>query len=258
MTSGQSTEMTAAALLAAANEALIEAGFQTGRFDEAERLTRSAREHAGVERDPAAEAESSILLARILHYRCITKLMSGEKPDPDDVAGEQEECVRAMAEYEALGDEAGIARAAFNYGVFEQVLHEDWDAAMPYYRRTESLIPALEATGDLYTRSEIHRHLGFYHLVADKQPEVAVEHLQISHELREQLGEPRYEPSGLVALAWAERENGNPRRAVVLLHRAVEVARAQGLLPGRIADAEAELAQAEAELASLGGPEAGL
>jgi tetratricopeptide (TPR) repeat protein len=131
------------------------------------------------------------------------------------------------------------------------VLHEDWDTAMVHYRRSESLIPALEAAGDLYTRSEIHRHLGFYHLVADRQPAIAVEHLQISLDLREQQGEPRRVPSGLVSLAWAERENGNPRRAVVLLRRAAELARAEGLLPARIADAQDSLAEAEAALAQM-------
>jgi len=73
-----------------------------------------------------------------------------------------------------------------------------------------------------------------------------VEHLKISLDLREQQGEPRRIPSGLVALAWAERANGDPRRAVTLLRRAVELARVEGLLPARIADAERELEAAKA------------
>ena len=251
MTSGQNTEMTTARLLAAADEAMIEAGFRTGRFEEAERLARAASEQAGREGDAAGAAEASNLLGYLLHYRNITRLMDGVEPEPADVAGEPERFAEALAAYERLRDEAGIARAVFGLGLFEQVLHEDWDAAMPHYRRCESLIPALEAAGDLYTRSEIHRHLGFYHLVADRQPAAAVEHLQISLDLREQQGEPRRVPSGLVALGWAERENGNPRRAALLLRRAVELARAHGLLAARIADAEQELAAAEAALADL-------
>ena len=249
MTSEQGIETSAARLLAAADEALIEAGFQTGRFKEAERLATASLRQAKVERDLAAEAAAWNVLGYVLHYRSIGRLMDGEQPDPADVSTERDVFGRALAGNEQLRDEAGIARAAFGIGVFEQVLHEDWDAAMPYYRRSESLIPALEAAGDLYTRSEIHRHLGFYHLIADRQPATAVEHLQISLDLREQQGEPRRIPSGLVALGWAERENGNPRRAVLLLHRAVQSARAEGLLPARIADAESELAQAEVELA---------
>lgn len=249
MTSEQSIETTAAGLLAAANEALIEAGFRTGRFDEAERLARAAREQAGREDDGAARAEASNVLGYVLHYRCITALMNDGQPDPADVEAEQRQFAEALAAYEALGNEAGIARASFGLGLFEQVLRQDWDAAMPHYRRSEALIPALEAAGDLYTRSEIHRHLGFYHLVADKQPAIAVQHLQFSLDLCEQQGEPRRLPSGLVALGWAELENGNPRRAVVLLRRAVDLARAEGLTAARIADAEQELAAAEAALA---------
>jgi len=254
MTSEQITEMTTAQLLAAADEALIEAGFRTGRFEDAERLARAARERAGREEDGTGQAEATNVLGHVLHYRCITALMDGARPDPADVAGELEQFTEALAEYEKLGDEAGVARASFGLGLFEQVLNEDWDAAMPHYRRSEALIPALEAAGDLYTRSEIHRHLGFYHLVADEQPAIAVEHLQISLDLREQQGEPRRVPSGLVSLAWAERENGNARRAVLLLRRAVELARAERLAPARIADAERELEAAEEALTE---PEAG-
>jgi hypothetical protein len=193
MTSEQSIETSAARLLAAADEALIEAGFRTGRFAQAERLATAAREQAEAEQDGAAEAAAWNVLGYVLHYRSIGQLMAGGQPDPADVAAEREAFGRALAGYEQLRDEAGIAQAAFGIGVFEQV--------------------------------------------------------QISLELREQQGEPRRVPSGLVALGWAERENGNPRRAVLLLRRAVEVARAEGLLPARIADAESELAQAEAELA---------
>jgi tetratricopeptide (TPR) repeat protein len=254
MTSEQSIEMTAAGLLAAANEALIEAGFRTGRFDEAERLARAAREQAGREGNGAARAEAANVLGYVAHYRCITALMNGGRPEQAVVTGERERFAEALAGYEALGDEAGIARASFGLGLYEQVLREDWDAAMPHYRRSEALIPALEAAGDLYTRSEIHRHLGFYHLAADKQPAIAVQHLRISLDLCEQQGEPRRVPSSLVALGWAELENGNPRRAVVLLRRAVALARAEGLAAGWIADAEQELAAAEAALAE---PDAG-
>jgi tetratricopeptide (TPR) repeat protein len=240
--------MTAARLLAAADEALLEAGFRTGEFDEAERLSRAAAERAAQDGDQAGAAAAAGLLGHVMHLRNITALMNGGTPEPKDVELEERQYSSALAGYEALGAEAGIARAAFGLGVFEQVLHRDWDAAMAHYRRCESLIPALERAGDLYTRSEIHRHLGFYHLVADKQAAAAVQHLQISLDLREEEGEPRRIPSGLVALGWAERENGNPRRAVLLLRRAVELAREQGLLPARIADAERGLAEAEAAL----------
>ncbi|HET9172868.1 MAG TPA: hypothetical protein VFN97_25805 [Actinospica sp.] len=252
MTSEQSTEMTSAELHAAAEEALIEAGFRTGEFDDAESLAAAAVERAAADGDRAGAAAASVRLGYVLHYRNITTLIGGGRPDAAIVARETGLFADALAAYEALGDEPGTARADFALGLVEQVLHQDWDAAMAHYRRAESLIPALEAENDLYTRSEIHRHLGFYHLIADKQPATAVGHLQISLDLQEEQGEPRRVPSGLVALGWAERENGNPRRAVLLLRRAVLIAREQGLLPWRIADAERELAEAEAALADEG------
>jgi tetratricopeptide (TPR) repeat protein len=248
MTSEQSTETTTAVLLAAADEALIEAGFKTGEFGRAARLVEAAARQAGQDGDAAGAAAAANLQGYLLHYRSITTLMSGGQPEPADTELERAAFARALAGYEKLGDEAGIAGAEFGLGLYEQVLRQDWDAAMVHYRRSESLIPALEAAGDLYTRSEIHRHLGFYHLVEDKHLGTAVQHLQISLDLREEQGEPCRIPSGLLALGWAERENGNPRRAVLLLRRAVELAHAEGLLPARIADAQHELEAAEAAL----------
>jgi tetratricopeptide (TPR) repeat protein len=253
MTTRQSSETTTEGLLAAADEALIEAGFRTAEFGEARRLAEAAAARAVAEGNRSAEAAAAVLLGFVLHYRSITALMDQSVPDPAEVAAEQERFAAALAIYEELGDEAGVARAAFGAGVCEQVLHQDWVAAMVHYRRAESLIPALEPAGDLYTRSEIHRHLGFYHLVAEPQPAIAAEHLRISLELREQQGEPRRIPSGLAALAWAEREAGNPAEAARLARRAVDLARQAGLLPARIADAEAELREAQAALAAEAG-----
>lgn len=240
--------MTVDRLLAAADEALIEAGFRTGEFEQAARLAELAARRAETDEDRAGQAAAAVLLGHVLHYRCITALMSGDAADPADVAAERAAFERGLALYEQLGDEVGVARAAFGIGVCTQVLDGDWDAAMVFYRRAESLIPALEVAGDLYTRSEIHRHLGFYHLVVEPQPATAAEHLRISLDLREQQGEPRRIPSGLVALAWAEREAGNPAESVRLLHRAVDQANEAGLLPAWIADAEKELAESEAAL----------
>jgi tetratricopeptide (TPR) repeat protein len=250
MTTRQSSELTTGGLLAAADEALVEAGFRTGEFGEALRLAEAAARRATAAGDRAGEAAAAVILGFVLHYRSITTLMDGAVADPAEVAAEQEQFGRALTLYEELGDEVGIARAAFGIGVCEQVLNRDWTSAMVSYRRAESLIPALEVAGDLYTRSEIHRHLGFYHLVAEPQPAIAAEHLRISLDLREQQAEPRRIPSGLVALGWAEREAGNTAEAVRLLRRAVDLATEAGLLPARIADAETELREAEAALAA--------
>jgi tetratricopeptide (TPR) repeat protein len=250
MTTRQSIETGPAGLLAAADEALIEAGFCTGEFDEARRLAEQAGSSAAARGDKAAEATAAIIYGHVLHYLNVTGLVQGRKPDPKDEAAELAQFERAAVLFGELGDEVGLARAAFGAGLYAQVLRDDWDAAMASYRRAEALIPALELAEDLYTRSEIHRHLGFYHLVADVQPAVAVEHLRISLELRERQEEPRRIPSGLTALAWAEREAGDPARAVELARRAVELSRQAKLHPTWIADAENELALAEAALAA--------
>jgi hypothetical protein len=112
------------------------------------------------------------------------------------------------------------------------------------------LAEAVEESGDLYGRSEIHRHLGFYYLARDVRPHEAVRQLGHSLALRERLGDPRRIPSALVALGEAEVAAGNPQRAVELLGRAVAQAREAGLLPWRILDAEQNLRQAEAALAA--------
>lgn len=253
MTTQQSSETTVDGLLAAADEALIEAAFRTAEFDEAHDLARQAARYAAEQGDRAGEAAAAVIYGTILHYRCIAGLIRGESADPADAAAELEQFERAFAIYGELGDEVGLARAAFGVGVCMQVLHEDWEAAMVSYRKAESLIPALEVAGDLYTRSEIHRHLGFYHLVADAQPARAAEHLRISLELRERQAEPRRIPSGLIALAWAEREAGDPETAVRLARRAVRLSRETGLHASRVAGAERELELAEAALAASAG-----
>lgn len=241
-----------AGLLAAADEALIEAAFRTEEFDGAGRLAREAARYAAERGDRRGEAAAAVISGFVLHYRTIGKLMRAEQADPADNAAELEQFEHASALYEELGDEAGVARAAFGVGVYMQVLRNDWNAAMACYRKAEALIPALESAGDLYTRSEIHRHLGFYHLVADVQPAKAAEHLRISLALRERQAEPRRIPSGLTALAWAEREAGNPAAAVELARRAAELSRQNRLHPARIANADEALEQAEAALAAAG------
>jgi tetratricopeptide (TPR) repeat protein len=134
----------------------------------------------------------------------------------------------------------------FGLGLVYQALHGDWASAMPYFWQALELIDANEADTGLYLRSEVHRHVGFYFLVADEQPAEAVRHLQLSLDLREQLGDPRRIPSGQVALAQAELAAGRRGRAIGLLRAAVTQAREAGLLAQRIEDAERALQEAEA------------
>lgn len=108
----------------------------------------------------------------------------------------------------------------------------------------------MEESGDLYGRSETHRHLGFYYLAEDVRPDEAVRQLGYSLALGEKLGDPRRIPSALVALGEAEMAAGNLHRAVELLSRALMLARQANLQPWRIQDAEQNLRKAEVALSA--------
>jgi tetratricopeptide (TPR) repeat protein len=241
---------TARQLCAAADEALTEAAFRTGKFTEAERLFGEARTLAEQDGDREAEALAVGGLGMTHHYRNIAKLVGGLAPADADVAAEEELMRRALAIWQEIGDPAGTARALFGVGLVFQVLRRDWAAAMPYFWQSFGLAEAVEESGDLYGRSEIHRHLGFYYLVEDVRPEEAVRQLGYSLALREKLGDPRRIPSALVALGEAEMAAGNLHRAVELLSRALMLARQANLQPWRIQDAEQNLRKAEAALSA--------
>jgi tetratricopeptide (TPR) repeat protein len=238
----------ARALCAAADEALTEASFQTADFAEAERLFTEARELAAQHGDREGEALAITGLGLTEHGRNVTRLVADEPLSSADVAAEEDLMRRALAAWQQTADAAGTARAMFGMSLVFQVLRRDWDGGMPYLWQAFGLAEAVEESGDLYAASEIHRHLGFYYLDKDVRPAEAVRQLGHSLALRERLGDLRRLPSALVALGQAELAAGEPRRATESLYRAVELARAGGLLPWRIRDAEETLAAAEAAL----------
>ncbi len=237
---------TARDLCAAADEALVEAAFCTGEFAGAERLFGEVQAVAARDSDREAEALAVGGLGMTHHYRNIAALVGGQVPADADIVAEDELMRRALALSREAGDTAGTARALFGVGLVLQVLRRDWDAAMRYFWQAFGLAEALEESGDLYGRSEIHRHVGFYYLVEDVRPREAVRQLRHSLALRERLGDSRRIPSALVALGEAELAAGNFPRALDLLRRAVPLAHEAGLLPWRIADAEQNLREAEA------------
>jgi tetratricopeptide (TPR) repeat protein len=239
---------TARDLCAAGDEALMEAAFRTGEFAEAERLFGDAASLAAGDGDRESEASALLGLGMTHHYRNITKLVAGAELAEADIAAEEDLMRRALALWQQTGDAAGTGRALFGMSLVFQVLRRDWGAAMPYLWQSLGLAEAVEESGDLYGRSEIHRHLGFYYLVEDVRPREAVRQLAHSLVLRERLSDPRRVPSALVALGEAEIAAGNPRRAVELLNRAVFLARQAALLPWRIQDAEQSLRNAQAAL----------
>jgi tetratricopeptide (TPR) repeat protein len=231
-------------LLAAADEEFAEAGFRTGDFARVRELLAEVLAGAGQAGDLAGRARALDLLAMVAHYDNITKLMSGHRVPAEEIDAEERLFRQALAAWHAAGQRAAIAQSLFGLGLVYQVLRNDWTSAMPYFWQALELADANHA--DLYLRSEVHRHVGFYFLAAGEEPAEAVRHLQLSLDLREQLGDPRRVPSGQIALAQAELAAGHRDRAIELLRAAVRQARQARLLAQRIKDAERALRAAEA------------
>ena len=242
----------ARALCAAADEALTEASFQTADFAEAQRLFTEARDLAARGGDREGRALAITGLGMTQHGRNIVRLAGNEALSDADVTAEEKLMRRALAAWQETADAAGTARALFGMSLVFRALRGDWDSGMPYLWEAFGLAEAVEESGDLYGASEIHRHVGFYYLYRDVRPGEAVRQLGHSLALRERLGDSRRLPSALVALGQAELAAGEPRQAAESLYRAVELARAGGLLPWRIRDAEQTLAVAEAAVRTTG------
>jgi len=241
------TDQPVAELLAAGDDALAEAGFRTGDFDPARQLLSEAQAKAEAVGDHAGRARALDLLGMVAHYENITRLMTGGTAPAEDIAAEERLFRQALTAWQEADADAASAHSLFGLGLVYQVLHGDWSTAMPYYWQALDLAYARESDADLYLRSEVHRHLGFYFLVEDEQPVAAVRHLQLSLDLREELGDPRRIPSGQVALARAELAAGRRERAIELLTSAVTQAKEAGLLAERIAEAEHALRDAQVE-----------
>jgi tetratricopeptide (TPR) repeat protein len=244
-----SAEPAISQLVLMGEDALFEAGFRTGDFAPARTCLSSARDRAKLGGDRAWEATAADRLGLALHYENVSRLMQGVAPTPAQIDAEETLFREALELREAADDRAGIAQSSFGLGLVSQVLRRDWTSAMPRYWRALEIVEEIGEAADLYTRSEIHRHVGFYYLVEDIHLDDGLRHLQRSLELRRQLNDPRLIPSGLMALGEAELEAGNAGGAVDLLEEAVQLARRAELLPERIAAAEHALQNARTALA---------
>jgi hypothetical protein len=176
--------------------------------------------------------------AMLMHFRAL----EGDL-DEADSDGEEALFQQALDIRRNLGDPAGTAASLFGVGLVHQVLRQDWTAAMPYYWEALELA---DQYGDLLLRSEVHRHVGFYYAMSDLQSDKALEHLRISHELRAELGDPRWIPGGTVALGIAELADGLREQGLAHVRQAVAQAHEAGLSAERIAWMEQFLAKAEA------------
>lgn len=225
--------------LAAGAEALTEAAFRTGDFSVAEKLLDEASAAAS---DPAAEAAVLHQRGWLMHWRALESIVDGRVTGADSDA-EEALFQRALGLRRELGDRAGEAASLFGVGLVRQVLRRDTAGSIGLFR--EALALAGEH-GDLITRSEIHRHIGFFHWVEEKNHDEALRQLQASQRLREEHGDPRWIPSGTLSIGQVLLAAGRREEAVETLRAAVEQSRAAGLRPERTARAEEWLARATA------------
>jgi tetratricopeptide (TPR) repeat protein len=236
-------EGSARELLAAGTEATIEAAFRTGDYDRAEPLLEAARSRAEEDGDRRTEAGAIDQLGWLTHFRAL----DGNLAEADSGA-EEALFQRALAISREIGDQAGIAGALFGLGLVDQVLRRDWEAAIPRFR--EALALAGEHGTDIL-RSECERHVGFFYMVEDVQPEKAIEHLGRSLELRERWGDERWIPSGLLALGMAELAADRRDEALDHLGQALDRARAARLSDWRVQTIEEWLRKAESNEAAV-------
>jgi tetratricopeptide (TPR) repeat protein len=225
--------------LAAGNEAMVEAAFRTGDYEAAERTFQELLTLARADGDRALEAAVLDRQAMLMHFRALDDDLG--KADSD---GEEALFQQALEIRRDLGDSAGTAESLFGIGLVHQVLRQDWDTAMPYYWEALDLA---DRHGDLLLRSEVHRHVGFYYATSDLQSDKALEHLRISHELRAELGDPRWIPGGTIALGIAELADGLREQGLAHVRESIDQARQAGLSAHRLAWMQQFLAKAEAE-----------
>jgi tetratricopeptide (TPR) repeat protein len=234
---GMETDASAAARLAVGNEAMLEAAFRGADFAPAEEALTEARALAEKDGDRAGEATALDRLGMLMHFRAL-----GRDFALADTAGEEALFQRALTIQREIGDLAGAADSLFGIGLVHQVFSDDWETAMPYY--WEALTLAEEHAGPL-TRSEVHRHVGFYYLVSDVQPERALMHLQKSFELRAEHADERWIPGGTLALGEALVAAGRREEGLARLREAVQQARDAGFRPDRVGWMEQTLRDAE-------------
>jgi tetratricopeptide (TPR) repeat protein len=220
-----------ARLLAEGIRALMSSSFGQASFDEAQALLESARHQAVADDDRASEATALTKLAMLLHCRALAA-------DRDTSNADAEEALfqKALAIQRETGDLAGAAESLFGIGLVHQVLLQNWDAAMPYYREA---LPLANQYADAYVRSECYRHLGFYYFAEEHDPDTALKHLHTSQQLREEWGDPRSIATGTLAIGQIELLAGRHAEAAGHLRTAVEQF-AKAEVSGRHAETAAE------------------
>lgn len=214
------------------------ASFGQAAFDEVQVLLEAACQQAVAEDDRQSQATALTKLAILLHYRALA-----DNRDTSNADAEEALFRKALTIQREIGDLAGAAESLFGIGLVHQVLHQNWDAAMPYYRQA---LPLADQHADAYVRSECYRHLGFYFYAEEHDPDTALQHLHTSLRLREEWGDPRSIGGGTLAIGQIELLAGRHAAAAGHLRAAMEQF-AQAGVGGRRAEQAAEwLRRAEA------------
>lgn len=225
-------------LLAEGTAALMAASFGQGAFDDAQAKLEEAGRQAVADGDRQTEAAALDKLAMVLHYRALNNNRDASNADAEEALFRQ-----ALTIQREIDDQAGAAESLFGIGLVSQVLRQDWDTAMPYYREA---LPLADQHADAYVRSECYRHLGFYYFAEEHDPDRALEHLHTSQRLREEWGDPRSIAGGTLAIGQIELLAGRHTDAAGHLRTAVEQLEQAGV-GGRHAEQAAEwLRRAEA------------
>jgi tetratricopeptide (TPR) repeat protein len=160
-----------------------------------------------------------------LHFRAIE--LPPDERAAIDPGPEQRLFEQALALRREIDAEEGIAESLWQLGLVHQVLRRDNEAGAPLFRDALELAERLPDC-DSWLRSEIHRHVGFDHMLRDEHDQ-ALHHLRTSLELREGLTEQGWIVGGLTALSLASLRAGRPQDAADHARRAVELAESEGL-----------------------------
>jgi tetratricopeptide (TPR) repeat protein len=231
-------ETRVADLLASGTEACLEAAFRTGEYDAAKEMLNAALVQAQANADHPVRAGALHMLGHLMHFQFLDQDLAGA-----DAEAEESLFGQALAIRRELGDMAGTAESLFGIGLVHQILRHDWSSAMPYYRDAMALA---DRYGNALIRSECHRHIGFYYVSEDIQPEQALRHLRTSLELRRQWGDPRWRPSATFAVGMAELAAGMRADGIDHLRQALQESRDARLSERRIKSVENWLHRAEA------------
>jgi tetratricopeptide (TPR) repeat protein len=176
-----------------------------------------------------------------LHFRAID--LPPEERTAVDPGPEEELFERALAIRRELDDDEGVAESLWQLGLVQQVLRRDHEAGAPLFGSALELAERLPRL-DPWLRSEIHRHVGFVHLLRDEY-DPSLHHLRRSLELREALPERGWIAGGFTALSMASLRAGRRDDAIACARRALELAASESLRSRHVDAARDALRAAE-------------